>query len=314
MRKLIDENQMVQLFEERGVAVSPYKKELDNIALYIRGYIKQYVQQYGYQKITFSVPQEKTNLISFIKDLEIVVNAQYSPTPCSGSGKFVPKPNQNFSYNTVSKTLLNSRIIINCYYGNDGKVWLRSVLTSLYHELNHAYDMWINVNKEKNFNRFNQSGAKSNIGYNIMQKYSVIGYCIYRLFSETEYNALVASVFGDLQGMDSQYENFQQDYKNTKAYEVYVDIKQNLWTELQALTLEEAKALFKMLKDNKISIIMKKNTLSSFRKGFFGKVNSLLSELLHDIGRTASYYYDIKAEIQRDDTTPRTLIEITDRI
>ena len=125
---------------------------------------------------------------------------------------------------------------------------------------------------------------------------------------------MVASVFGDLQGMDSQYENFQQDYKNTKAYEVYADIKQNLWTELQALTLEEAKALFKMLKDNKISIIMKKNKLSSFRKGFFGKVNSLLSELLHDIGRTASYYYDIKAEIQRDDTTPRTLIEITDRI
>lgn len=43
MRKQIDEAKMVQLFEERGVAASPYKKELDNIALYIRGYIKQYV-------------------------------------------------------------------------------------------------------------------------------------------------------------------------------------------------------------------------------------------------------------------------------
>lgn len=314
MRKLIDEKQMIQLFEERGVAASPYKKELDNIALYIRGYIKQYVQQYGYQKITFSVPQEKTSLISFIKDLEIVVNAQYSSNPCSGSGKFEPKPNQKFSYNTVSQTLLNTRIIINCYYGNDGKVWLRSVLTSLYHELNHAYDMWININNEKDFNRFNQSGAKSNLGYNIMQKYSVIGYCVYRLFSETEYNALVASVFGDLQGMDSQYENFQQDYKKTKAYEVYDDIKQNLWIELQSLTLEETKQLLKLLKDNKISIILKKDALPSFRKGFWDKANSLLSELLHDIGRTASYYYDIKAESQRDDSTPKTLIEITDRI
>ena len=69
-----------------------------------------------------------------------------------------------------------------------------------------------------------------------------------------------------------------------------------------------------MFKNNKISIVMKKNTLSSFRKGFFDKANALLSELLHDIGRTASYYYDIKAESQRDDSTPKTLIEITDRI
>lgn len=42
MRKLINEVQMIQLFEERGVALSPFKKELDNIALYISGCIKQY--------------------------------------------------------------------------------------------------------------------------------------------------------------------------------------------------------------------------------------------------------------------------------
>ena len=33
---------MIQLFEERGVALSPFKKELDNIALYISGCTKQY--------------------------------------------------------------------------------------------------------------------------------------------------------------------------------------------------------------------------------------------------------------------------------
>lgn len=42
MRKLINEVRMIQLFEERGVALSPFKKELDNIALYISDCIKQY--------------------------------------------------------------------------------------------------------------------------------------------------------------------------------------------------------------------------------------------------------------------------------
>lgn len=323
----INEEKEVRIVEERGVAASPWKKEIDDIGMYIRKYVKYYLKFHRLgSKIEFFVPSKYTEVFNFLHNLTIHVTAELAVrNNLLGGGNYGPNDveYQDFSLKNVFdkdtkfsfkrgkfyktgeayfspflKTLENEKIEIYCYYNGEGKVWLNSVLTSLYHELNHAYDSWIDICKTGNFSRYNNTSLQGHLGNDIENegKYQYIGWCIYRLFSDTEYNALVSSVFGDLQGRGSTLATYSTDYKKTQAYTVYSDIKENIESEIERLTPEEAKSIWLRMKTVGISLNMKKNTVSSFKYAFLSKTNKKLNQLLHDIGRVASFYYDKSQE------------------
>ena len=147
------------------------------------------------------------------------------------------------------------------------------------------------------YHRFIKQGKKSNISINIFNDYmldNLFRIILYRLFCETEFNALVSSVFGDLEGLHSKRENFKQDINNTQAYYYYHLISKNYKSLYKNINDENVKKIKQLFMEYGIHLNPYNNSTESFIKELSRKTNFLLKQLIKNIGRVASVYYDTK--------------------
>ena len=192
-------------------------------------------------------------------------------------------------------------------YANNNILDKRTFIGTLYHELNHKIDALyhkFNSNKETNPNGFTDVSRQGFALKNLNKIKFPDEVCdmffkkiVYRLFSNSEMNALAASVYGDLLAIDSHPENYQNDIKQTEAYKEYFYIKDN-FEVLNVLPLEDYKILQKTLVSTILypSGLTDKDNVNVFKRRFITIVGQRLNKLLHMIGKVASFYYDSKRQ------------------
>ena len=281
------------LVEERGLAAIPNRKIVNKILEFCQ--IKTNQIKNG-ETLSFTIPEQITKRIDIVNVLKINVNITDATADNSlnGSGRVTLDRTIGFVNNKIDY----AEITINGYSYN-GILYDRTILSSLYHELNHLYDFWNDLKKTGSLSRSAKSVAKAGeikdcnvTGNNVVDKF--IHDIIYRLFSETELNALIANTYGDLQSIGSRRENFQEDIKKTKPYMVYFVIKDNLSALRKSMSSSDERIddLKKYLEGNGIMLNPYGNSKNDYLKEFFRKTAYLLKKLYKGIGRVASLYYD----------------------
>lgn len=315
MEKLLDdiERKVIRLVEERGVAASKYNVAIDKIVQYISDKVKTYEKFDEGDTVTFTIPKDLSGKIDFVENLVIVVRV----TECK-SQKMINKGTGGceiwYRSGIVNGKLASMKIEINAYSFYRSLVE-ETFLTSFYHEVNHTYEYYKEVVKqhEKNpnqesyptdrFHKTMKKAVQANKGtaffYDNKEDNDLFDEIVYRLFSETELNALVASVYGSLKGLKSKRENFNKDIKITKAYKIYRYIKngyKGLFNKIDEVNYYSIKNYFKGIG---VNINPYGNSMESYKKELIRKTTHLLQRLFKGIGSAASVYYD-KAEFKFD--------------
>ena len=281
------------LVEERGLAAIPHKEVVNKILNYCQ---KQTCDLKAGDYKSFVVPHQIVKTIDIVENLEIEVNITDVTEDHSfnGSGMVSLKNHVGWNNNKIDY----AKIVIKAYSYN-GILFDRTILSSLYHELNHLYDMWHDLSKTGNLSRIGKSLKKTGdirrcVITNDDDTNSLIYEIVYRLFSETELNALISNVYGDLQGMKSIRKDFGGDLKKTKAYMIYNVLKKKLSSIYQEISRDEQQIikLRTYLETNGIFLNPYGYSERAYLKEFVRKTTYLLRRLYKGIGRVASLYYD----------------------
>lgn len=294
---LSNEKKIVNLVEERGVAATPYREPIKQIVTYVRKYINNLDKDFGEKfDITIKIPDEITKKINFIETLDIyvyitnVTSLSYFNSTGGGGSYF------KYDNDRIIDEKLNQGIIIVFGYCFRGMLIERTLTNSLIHEINHYYDAYNDLKSNTKYSRMIKQIDKSSIRnidyFETDDENKLFEQIVYRLFSETEFNALVSSVYGDLMGFHSTRENFQEDIKKTQAYCVYKNILINykyLYSLINENNFGKIKTLFNT---HNINVNPYNQGIKSFVNELERKTKYLLKKLLSGIGRAASVYYD----------------------
>jgi hypothetical protein len=311
IERIISESELIDLVEKRGVGVYPFKKEIDEIVNYVQKVLdddlvvpdqRQILPMMNGRSLVFTpynikIPFEILSKFDWIKRFELWVvvrdmdNLQVVK-PLSGEGNTLLRhPNQQLLKTKNGDKLRIANINVTCYSVNK-QLQPRTLYLNLYHEFNHNWEefnrlktddeldsLWF-VHKELNYNKI-YDGCKSS-------DKDIKTFCmvLYRLWIPDEFNALVSSMYGDLEGMKSTSYTF--DYKSTKGYETYQLLK-NALNYLKNLKLEK----WGELSEFHITSISPQN-IESFKEKFIRQSEQKLSDLFHRMNRTASLYYEDK--------------------
>lgn len=309
------EQRMVRLMEVRGVAAFPWKDTLRKIERWVEN---EFVKPFfiNKDKYVFNVPENLTKEIDFIEDLEIIIELMKDKNGMHKSGGGT---NTTFFSNRLSREGKMSRgkiKITGFFYKRN--LFPHTVYISLYHELNHAYESYIDLRKHakdldfETYNglpnrmpRFVKTSVKGLVDVNIdglsPEDNASLNEIAYRLFSETELNALIASVYGDFEARKSARKNFSEDYKRTQAYTVYQHIAPVYKTLFNKLDDRQILDYIAALRTFGITFNpYGENSADSLRKELIRKVIYLLKKLIRGIGRVASLYYDETEREERE--------------
>lgn len=296
------ERKVIRLVEERGVAASKYNIVVDKIIKYC----EEYVRNSRYAVMEFSIPKDITKGIDFIDNVGVNVKVSERKDGFYMTGGGGAKT--RYMEKIIDGKLAWAEINIDGYSYNHS-LFKKTLLTSLYHEINHVYECYKDVVKNKKVSdegvefgespRYTKSSLRGGkaLGYETpilsnKEDNFLLKKIFYRLFSETELNALIASVYGNLKGIGSKRKNFRNDMKCTKAYTVYTEIKDNYVRLFNSINDDNIGILKRFLSDCDIKINPYSWTTDGVKKELKRKTGWLLMRLFRGIGRAASLYYD----------------------
>ena len=291
------EKKVITLVESRGVAAFPYRKNISNIIEYIN-------KEFSNGNTEFTIPKKLTVGIDFIDDLEIkiLINNNEQAEFSSGGGNAVINNQQTL--NEFGK-LPRVDIEINGF-SYKGILYQRTLTNSLYHELNHVYQAFIELKKYGgrinttnlyyDIQKLRSESEVNNLTSN-SQVNNILNMVIYRLFIDTELNALISGVYGTLDAIDSKRENFKEDIKQTQAYYVYYQLNKIKYELINYLTEEQLRDFYLILRKNGININSYNNSIHAIKRAIYQKINFNLKRLIKGIGSTASLYYDHAEEV-----------------
>ena len=186
--------------------------------------------------------------------------------------------------------------VIDIFIQSVGSRFMVQYLTgTLYHEFNHLYHLWMCACH--NSIDYKRDVAVVNNHYFIKPDQHV-DELLYSLISDTEINANVASVYGEMKEMNSKKQNWKEDLHRTSAYQRYIINKCNIdWLE-RNFADGDIRILSEWIEMN-FHLRMK-----SDKENFIKMLRKKNEDFLLHLGRAASLYYD---DI---DTNPKTLDEM----
>ena len=225
-------NNIIYLVETRGYAKTKYIHTIKKIIEYISNSLKN-VFNPSTSTYEFNIPEYLTKEIDIAEKLSLKITIQDIPDHHqanlhSGSGT------RNVFYDTRindNNKLSKAEITIQGF-SYKGNLIHRTVFNSLSHELNHLYEEYSRLLKSNNnFDLYLSVADTGNILNSHFSNDSEINNLFreifYRLFTYSETNALINSVYADLDHLDSTRENFKTDILSTQAYYIYKTIKNN---------------------------------------------------------------------------------------
>lgn len=273
---------MNKVEEKQGVAIYPYENEMDKIVDYIVDTCRRIDNQ-----VEFILPKYFTDIIDFIETL--IIKVIYNKNERHG-GQYHYDENEK----ELTKDGKLKYAVISIYYNKSDN--RQMICSTLYHEFNHIYDSYINLLKNNNLNRFNKSAFKAKLSKEKIFSNPIVNdvftKIIYRLFSETEFNALVASVYGDLKYCSNIRILYKQDKKKTTYYKVYDYIKKNHRILRLYINDNNYKQLDNLLQSYNIHIRYRNDNYNSFVNSLEKKILYYLDKLEKKADRVAKLYYD----------------------
>ena len=304
------ENKVIRLVEERGYMGTKYISVVREIIKYIETYIltNEKTTEDGWR---FYLPNIITDKIDCIANLiiEVEIIDNINGYKYSGGGNC----SVLYSNRIVNDKLEYGRISLKGFsYGTD--LYSHTIFGTISHELNHAMEMYERIKKRQSaIGIYKRSVDQRTI---LDYKFSddeatnnIIREFFYRLLFKSELNALINSVYGDLETRGSVRKNFKKDIKITSAYAIYDSLSKEIGLFNDDL-LEDYEWENIMKCFNYISVNGAKHysNLKYFKKRFKQFIISKLNTLMKGIGRIASFYYDN----MEDATNDKTTINITD--
>ena len=293
------------LSEERGVAASKYGKVCEEIVDYCNSVIsttpKMSVEfngvAYDYR---ITVPSELTEKIDFIEDLDLKIYLKPVKDPSfTGGGLTTFKRSIHFTGRGTHDKLEPLTVVVYGDYCSTGVV-RRTVLNSLYHEINHCYDAWSRkdprfgsklmndiVNGNKNASRVFSHDQYANTYFKTL---------FYRLFIPTELNAMCSGVYGDLRGFNASRENFREDIKRTQAGFLLKFLADNFDAAVGQASIQTLMDTCLAMDIDGISMKDQRTFLVTFK----GVVEKMIRHAWKSVGRAASLWYDHKEEAEKD--------------
>ena len=288
-----NENYVNRLIEERGVAATQFKPQVKQILQFCQ-VMASSIDNGG--ALTLKIPETITRKFEFVEKLVIEVTIEDGfGLDYNGGGSVNVTKVGSFQHNKLDEVIIKIS-----GYAYDGVLYDRSILTSLYHELNHLYDFWKAKTENHTMSRAVKTIQKTGMRLSTGSVTSdptinkLLKNILYRLFSETELNAVAASVYGDLEGLKSQRSNYKDDIVKTKAYYIYNQFKTNLEYVFNHFMLynNEIPNLRALLNSCDISLSPYGTSDIAYLKDFVRKCKFLLKRLYTAIGKVASKYYD----------------------
>lgn len=269
------------------------------------------------ENFDFIIPTEDTKRVDFIENLTIEVSVMNIIVP---RDEFVTREIENATMGkspgghieidnsqrlTAEGKLNQQTIYCNVVCINDSPL-MKMLEFIIHHELNHCYEQWQRLKdlKTKGYalkdddvvtitpSQYNQFAILERSS-NPFEK--AFGYIMYWLYSKTEMNSNVNSVYAELAALNSKRQFFAFDLKKLTAYKRYEDIigtynKDNGNIEGGYLNL------LKNCNDDelwtKFANIMAKTHWKSFKIWFINMVNRKAIDFFYKITKAASKYYD----------------------
>ena len=285
------ENKTIRLVEERGVAAFPYKAVIKGIVDYC---CRSCAGLKPGENREFTIPDSLTKKIAFVENLSIIVKVEDGTNFANSSGGGAI--NQKYSDQIINGKYSEATIEIEGY-SYYGVLYERTIYNSLCHELNHLYEAWKELLRTNSMWLYASKNCKANphiTCFSSQELNRFLNQMIYRLFSESEMNAIIAGVYGDLAGFKSVRSNFHQDIKRTQAYKIYAAITDQL-DVLRDTLIEEKENVIRFVHQLRlfgIELNPYTKDADGYIKEFLRKTKFLLNCLIRGIGRTPSPSYD----------------------
>ena len=296
------EEKQIYLVESRGVAGSPWKPELVEITEYIQRYVKQQWNKYHQKEINFNVLPKLVDKISFLHNCVIKVKATYSLFSIPNYHGYCKIQDEEECI-IIDNKINGIEISLFVIFDKNGNVKQKYFFSTLVHEINHAFEIYCNLLKDEEGKYIQKTFDKY---YSTNFENPLINDIMYYLFCDSETNALVASVYGELHELKSKRINFHDDILKTEGYNVYRRISDNYIDCIDNLTNEELQELKHHL--FKYNVFTSENTDKIiFQKKLKSKIKFLLQRLIKNISRAATLYYD---EIEKEEMKKNKLKNI----
>ena len=290
------------LKEERGVAATKYDKVVEEIINFCAEYIRPGTptSQFKTTNGTYilRIPKEITDKFDFIEDLTLIITlSDMGSSEVTDSGDGVTHFKYHHFTNPSDGKLQPISMEVNGFYYN-GELLTRTVLHSLYHEINHAYDVWVRKGTKKLGFLTDVQGKLGSVQKMVFSDEKSTNrffqMIFYRLFIPTEFNALISSVYGDLKGMNSDRANWKADIKNTGAAWTLGWFAKSFEEHLGNASVQVLMDACKAADVDGVSMENPRVFLVTFRQA----VDRKLREAWKRIGKTASMWYDAKEDME----------------
>ena len=291
------ENKIIRLVEERGYMGTKYIPVIKEIISYIQNYIQTNPKNKNNSSWEFMIPYTITEKIDCVDNLviNITIEDKEDGYKYSGAGS-----NVQFINNKIVDGKLEMGKISIFGFSRGTNLFPHTIFNSLSHELNHLFELYERLKKRNNSNIIyartvnqNQLLKKTFSNDKVIDDY--IKRLFYRLLFKSELNALINGVYGDLETLNSNRENFNSHIKYTQAYYVYQTIRDNLHI-LNTLSDEEWENIIYCFNITKADNAKGYADVNQFKKRFKAFIIYKLNTLIKGIGKVASFYYDSKEE------------------
>ena len=302
-----DEKKRILVVEKLHIAAFKYGNVIDEIIEYIEDYI--FMSDFnirtknGKMGWNFVIPSYITKKIDFIKTLDINVSI-ISDEENTTRNKSFGEGDINFGDFHFMTNGKIGYIKMNIHgVAIDGELIDYTIRNTLYHELNHAYEVY---RRQENFEEKGDldvipkidAAKKQNVQLNLTgDKYGHMMQSIfYRLWDKSELSAAATSVYSYLKSNGGERSRLSIDLLETQAYHEYVLLKEYI-DELTKYWGEEFWESYHKLYDKK------QNRGTQFFKNWFIKRSRLLLKTyFHYMLSAASAYYDEIEEKMKEST------------
>ena len=300
----------ILLLEERGVGLYNYKNTIDEIFDYVVRHISQSYGSYLHrpQKIPqFSISKELTKRIDFIKNLRIVIKPIIVDEYTEDKYGVADTEGTKLVDNVLNKAAIRLMIQVNKLSGD---VYEHVFYNTLYHELNHLYQLYCVMKKHGVRNAEDSQPAvvehikdldREELKTKIFSqdpnyfRADYFSYLFYYIFDKFEFNAKIAGLYGDVKSFYDKNIKFDKAVEKTEAYGAHQILCRYLDAMVLSLSDKEFADMMNLLKLHGVKKVW--NTKQSFLR----RMKFWLDKFLKKIGKTASLYYDELTDISEID-------------
>lgn len=295
IQKSFRENEVI-ILETCGVAAAPYIEQIDAISEYAASYVRK--NKRNGIDLKFEIPLQYTKPIDIFSELHIVCTVTNDKSVQLGGSAALSK---HPTISNTKKIFTYPQYINITAYANGNILEQRTFISTVFHELNHKIDELHHPEGEGTaYKQGDMLQRIRAIAFHDETMEFLLKKIIYRLFSNTEMNALISSVYGDLSAMGSKRQNYKEDIKKTEAYREYYTISRFM-DLLNVLPNEAYEILYKNLYGTALFPTRKEKPIGwqKFKQKFIMTVGYRLSGLLKRIGKTAAYYYSMQEHLDK---------------